>query len=178
MKSIRPALIAALVAAPLAILFAPAPVRAQQMILETEPGVDSATFCDSAHNLKTCASVHVETSALLKIGAVVRLDGADFVIDWMGPGYYLETGVVLEPVGKLFADLNGQRWVEVYPEEGKIHTSRGWSDKDRNKALSVADSLALDDGPEVKVKDVRLHLRVSPAPAGKKSAREPEPEKD
>lgn len=177
MKSIRPALIAALVAAPLAVLLAPAPVRAQQMILETEPGVDSLTFCDSAHNLKTCASVHVETSAILQIGAVVQLDGADFVIDWMGPGYYLETGVVLEPAGKLVSDLNGQRWVEVYPEEGKIHTSRGWTDKDRNKALSVTDSLALDDGPEVKVKDVRLHLRVSPA-ARKKSAREPEPEKD
>jgi hypothetical protein len=178
MRSIRPVLIAALVAAPLAVTLAPAPVRAQQMILETEPGVDSLAFCDSAHNLKTCASVHVETSAPLKTGVVVRLDGADFVVDWMGPGYYLETGVVLEPVGKLFSDLNGQRWVEVYPNEGKIHTSRGWNDKDRNQALSVADSLALDDGPEVKVKDVRLHLRVSPAPAGKTPAREPEPEKD
>ena len=177
MKSIRRALISSLIPAATALTLAASPLGAQQMILETEAGVDGLANCDSAHNLKTCASLHIETSVALKVGGLVQLDGEDFTVDWMGPGYYLETGVVLEPAGKLFSDLKGQRWIEVYPSEGKVHTSRGWNDKDRNLALSATDSLALDDGPEVKVKDVRLHLRVSPVPGGAKPARD-RPEHD
>jgi hypothetical protein len=149
-------------------------VRAHQMVLEAEPGTESLSFCDSLHNTANCGSVHIETQTALTVGATVQLDGEDWVVDWLGPGYYLETGVVIEPVGKLYADLDGQRWIEVYPEQGKPHTSRGWHDKDLNRALSSTDTLALDDGPEVKVKDVRLHLRVSPAPGGAKPAQEPE----
>jgi hypothetical protein len=148
------------------------PDKSAQMILEAEPGADGLAYCDSAHNLKTCASVHIETQLALAAGVRLQLDGEDFVVDWMGPGYYLENGLVLEPTGELVADLDGQRWIEVYPNEGKVHTSRGWHDKDRNRALSATDSLALDAGPELKVKDVRLHLRVSPAPA--KPAADPE----
>jgi hypothetical protein len=144
-------------------------VRDHQMILEAEPGTESLSFCDSLHNTATCASVHVETQTALTAGVTVQLDGEDWIVDWLGPGYYLETGVVIEPTGKLFADLNGQSWIEVYPEAGKVHTSRGWHDKDLNRALSSTDTLALDDGPEVKVKDVRLHVRVSPAPAAGKA---------
>jgi hypothetical protein len=151
-------------------------VRAHQMVLEAEPGTESLSFCDSLHNTATCNSVHVETQTALTAGVIVQLDGEDWIVDWLGPGYYLETGVVIEPTGKLIADLNGQRWIEVYPDPGKPHTSRGWHDKDQNLALSSTDTLALDDGPEVKVKDVRLHVRVSPAPASAK--REPGPEKD
>ncbi|HEY0556529.1 MAG TPA: hypothetical protein VGG20_19905 [Thermoanaerobaculia bacterium] len=156
----------------------PAAAQAQsakpsQMILETEPGADGLTYCDSAHNLKTCASVHIETQLALAVGVRLKLDGEDFVVDWMGPGYYLENGLVLEPTGQLVADLKGQRWLEVYPDEGKVHASRGWRDKDLNRALSAADSLALDAGPELKVKDVRLHVRVSPVPAREKPAAEP-----
>jgi hypothetical protein len=163
--SFRSALVPLALALPLLPLAARAqPEKASQMILETEPGADALSYCDTAHNLKTCVSVHIETQLALGVGVVVRLDGADFVIDWMGPGYYLENGLVLEPTGQLFSDLKGQRWLEVYPDEGKVHTSRSWGDRDRNRALSAADTLALDAGPELKVKDVRLHLRVSPVP--------------
>ncbi len=150
------------------------PAKPSQMILETEPGADGLSYCDSAHNLKTCASVHIEIQLALAVGVRLKLDGEDFVVDWMGPGYYLENGLVLEPTGQLVAGLNGQRWIEVSPDEGKIHTSRGWHDKDLNRALSAADSLALDAGPELEVKDVRLHLRVSPVPAPAKPAADPE----
>jgi hypothetical protein len=163
--SLRSALVFLVLALPLLPLAARAqPAKSSQMILETEPGAEGLSFCDSAHNLKTCASVHIETQIAIGIGVVLRLDGANFVVDWMGPGYYLENGLILEPTGPLVSDLRGQRWIEVYPDEGKVHTSRGWGDKDRNRALSAADTLALDAGPELKVKDVRLHVRVSPAP--------------
>ena len=171
----RKTLLVSLAALPLL----PAAAQAQsatpsQMILETEPGADGLTYCDSAHNLKTCASVHMETQLALAVGVRLKLDGEDFVVDWMGPGYYLENGLVLEPTGQLVADLKGQRWIEVYPDEGKVHASRGWRDKDLNRALSTADSLVLDAGPELKVKDVRLHVRVSPVPAPAKPAADPE----
>ena len=145
----------------------PATVKAQEMILEAEPGTESLAYCDSFHNTKTCASVHIETQVALSVGTTVQLDGHAYVVTWMGPGYYLDSGLVVEPTGELFADLKGQRWVEVKPHEGRAHSSRGWKDADRNRALSTSDTLALDDGPDLKVKDVRLHLRVKPAPETK-----------
>ena len=148
----------------------PAAVRAQEMILEAEPGTESLAYCDSLHNTKTCGSVHIDTQVALAVGSVVRLNGEVYVVTWMGPGYYLETGLVVEPAGALKADLKEQSWVEVKPREGRAHTSRGWQDTDRNRALSTSDTLALDDGPEVRIKDVRLHLRVKPAPGTKGEA--------
>jgi hypothetical protein len=143
--------------------------KAEEMILEAEPGTESLAYCDSLHNTKTCASAHVETQVALTAGATVQLDGRAYVVTWMGPGYYLDNGLVVEPTGELFADLKGQRWVEVKPHEGRAHSSRSWKDADRNHALSTSDTLALDDGPDLRVKDVRLHLRVRPAPETKET---------
>jgi hypothetical protein len=147
----------------------PAAAKAQEMILEAEPGTESLAYCDSLHNTKTCGSLHIETQVALAVGASVRLNGKVYIVTWMGPGYYLETGLVVEPTGALKADLKEQSWVEVKPREGRTHTSRGWQDADRNRALSTSDTLALDDGPEVRIKDVRLHLRVKPAPGTKEA---------
>jgi hypothetical protein len=146
-----------------------AATQAQEMILEAEPGTESLAYCDSLHNTKTCGNVHIETQVALAVGSVVRLNGQVYVVTWMGPGYYLETGLVVEPTGELKADLKEQSWVEIKPREGRAHTSRGWQDADRNRALSASDTLALDDGPEVRIKDVRLHLRVKPAPGTKET---------
>jgi hypothetical protein len=145
----------------------PAAAKAQEMILEAEPGTESLAYCDSLHNTKTCGSVHIETQVALAVGSSVRLNGEVYIVTWMGPGYYLDTGLVVEPTGALKADLKEQSWVEVKPREGRAHTSHGWRDADRNRALSTSDTLALDDGPEVRIKDVRLHLRVKPAPGMK-----------
>jgi hypothetical protein len=147
----------------------PAVAKAQEMILEAEPGSESLAYCDSLHNTKTCGSLHVDTQVALAVGGTVKLNGQAYVIAWMGPGYYLETGLVVEPTGQLKADLKGQSWVEVKPREGRVHTSRGWKDADRNRALSTSDTLAIDDGPEVRIKDVRLHVRVKPAPGTKET---------
>lgn len=168
MQSVRPAII---LAACCLLTLVPAISRAQEpqeprtsqeIILEADLGTESVAYCQNLHSM-TCASVHVETQTALKVGASLQLDGATYVLTWMGPGYYLETGVVLEPLGDPAADLEGQRWVEIKPHLGRVHTSRGWKDRDGNRALSASDRLALDDGPDVEVKDVRLHLRVRPA---------------
>jgi hypothetical protein len=167
-RVIRPAAIVSV----LGLALLPAAAKAQEMILEAEPGTESLASCDSAHNIKTCGSVHIETEVALAIGSILRLDGRIYVITWMGPGYYLGNGLVVEPTGRLQADLKGQGWVEVKPREGRTHTSRGWQDADRNRALSTSDTLALDDGPEVVVKDIRLHVRVIPAPEAKEAETE------
>lgn len=148
-------------------LWASSLCRAQEMILEAEPGTSTLSYCDMAHNIKTCASVHVETAVTLTVGSLLKLDGRLYVILWMGPGYYLESGAILEPSGDLVAGLKGQRWVEIKPHEGKVYVSRGWQDTDGNRALNAADLLDLTDRRskarlQARVKDVRLHVRVRP----------------
>jgi len=161
MQPIRSALLLA------ACLFSILPAgRAQDMILEAGTSADALLYCEMLHST-SCSMTHVETTVALRVGASVQLDGKVYVIAWIGPGYYLETGMVLAAQGDAVADLEGQRWVEIKPHEGKVHTSRAWKDKDRNRALSRSDTLALDDGPEVAIKDVRLLLRVAPAPEKK-----------
>ena len=146
----------------LSLALLPAALGAQQMVLEAEPGVDVLRACDSAHAIKTCEVFHIETG-LLAPGEPLQLSGRSYVLDWMGPGYYLESGVILQALGTTRSGLGGQRWLEVYPHEGRVHTSRSWKDTDGNRALSASDTLELDADRAVMVKDVRLHLRVRPA---------------
>ncbi|HKI01936.1 MAG TPA: hypothetical protein VKK31_08155 [Thermoanaerobaculia bacterium] len=150
----------------LSLALLPALLGAQQLTLEAAAGAESFLKCQTAHSIGTCEVLHIETGATLSVGATVQLSGRSFVVLWTGPGYYLESGVILQPMGKTRSGLGGQRWLEVYPHEGRIHTSRSWKDKDGNQALSASDTLELDADRALTVKDVRLHLRVRPA-AGK-----------
>src|SRR4051812_31641879 len=142
---------------------APAASRSQQLVLELDPGVVTLALCDSAHVVGKCSFVHIDPPAVVGIGVVIRLDGQPYTMDWMGPGYYLDTGVILQAQGKTRSDLAGQSWIEVYPKPGRVHASRSWQDTDGDRRLSVRDTLTLEDGKAVQIKDVRLNLRVSPA---------------
>jgi hypothetical protein len=141
-----------------------AAIRSQQLVLELPPGVSTLAYCDSAHVVGNCAQVHVETPDAVTTGETVQLNGKLYILDWIGPGYYLDSGVILQAHGKAKARLAGQSWVEVYPERGRVHTSRSWKDVDGNLLLSITDKLTLEDGRVVRIKDVRLNLRVSPVP--------------
>jgi hypothetical protein len=143
-------------------LLLPAVSRAQQVTLELEPGDTTLSVCDMAHKT-SCDMVHITAVSAVEIGAIVELDNQPYVLDWLGPGYHLDSGVILEPVGETRASLAGQRWVEVYPEEGRIHVSKKWQDRDASRRLSVSDTLTLEDGRAVRILDVRLHVRVTPA---------------
>lgn len=142
----------------------PAASPSQQLVLELPPGVTTLAYCDSAHIVNKCSYIHIETADAVTVGGTLQLDGKSYVLDWIGPGYYLDSGVILQAHGKSKARLAGQRWVEVYPERGRVHTSRSWKDVDGNLLLSIADKLTLEDGRVVRIKDVRLNLRVSPVP--------------
>jgi hypothetical protein len=142
------------------------PLRAQEMILEPEDGLDSLQNCNTVHRIATCEFFHYQTITYLGVDGLVKLDDKTYVVTWLGPGYYLESGVILQALGDpASAALAGQQWLEVYPEEGRIHVSRSWSDLDRNGALSLSDRLLFDSGRDLKVRDVRLNLRVKPVPA-------------
>jgi hypothetical protein len=137
--------------------------RAQEITLETRADASIAFYCQMLHST-TCTMVHVENTTVLSVGAALQLDGNPYVITWTGPGYYLSNGAVLEAEGEAVARLEGQRWVEVKPHAGRAHLSVGWKDRDGNGALSIADTLALEDGTVVEIKDVRLHIRAKRVP--------------
>jgi hypothetical protein len=132
------------------------------LILEAMAGVETLLSCEQTHITSTCQFKHVGSVLPVTIGSNILLDGEKYFVEWIGPGYYLSTGVVVQPLGETAAELKGQLWLEVYPNQGKTHTSRAWVDSDGNQALSTSDTLALDSDPPVTVKDVRLQLRVRP----------------
>lgn len=138
------------------------PVAAQSIIVEAEG--ETLAYCEYFHVPLTCEERHKTNEPLPTVGGILELDGESYFVEWMGPAYHMDTGVILQPTGVIKRGLKGQRWLEVYPNQGKIHTMRAWKDADGNRALSVSDTLALDSGSIVMVKDVRLELRVRPVP--------------
>jgi hypothetical protein len=143
----------------LALCLLPTTLQAQSLVLEAEPGVYELAYCDMAHIASLCEYRHIDKVS----DTALQLDGEDYIIEWKGPGYYLENGLVVQPLGETKAALKGQRWLEVSPRQGRIHTSQEWKDLDTDKNLGVADTLVLESGREVRIKDVRLHVRVRPA---------------
>lgn len=128
-----------------------------------DPGAAAVGFCHYLHVTSNCSERHVSGVTLTTEGTVLDLEGQLYLVEWTGPGYYLESGVVLQALGEAKAGLGGQRWMEVLPDRGKIHTSSGWKDQDGNRALSVSDTLTLVYGKALKtlkVKDVRLQIRA------------------
>jgi hypothetical protein len=133
------------------------------MVLEAPAGATYLAACNYLHNVRTCEQVHIDFVSAQNVGASLQINGRIYIVEGMGPGYYLESGVVLQPADSGVPGLEGQRWVEVYPDEGKLHTSHSWHDLDGNQALSPLDTLALDADGALKVKDVRLLVRVRAA---------------
>lgn len=148
----------------LAVLLA-SPSEAQTLVLEAEAGIESLFYCQWLHVPATCEYRHISQSVPPAVGEILQLDGKSYyIVEWMGPGYHLESGVILQPTGAVKRGLEGQNWLEIYPDEGKIRTSNAWNDVDGNLALSTSDMLTLDSAPAAMVKDVRFQLRLRPAP--------------
>jgi len=140
------------------------PSFSQELYLEPENGVDSLRECDYVHRIGVCETFHFVPVTGADPGGLIKLDDTLYVITWVGPGYYLESGEVLQPMGgdSISGLLAGQKWVEVHPELGRVHLSRSWQDSNADGALSRADVLELATGLRVRVRDVRLNLRVRP----------------
>lgn len=141
-----------------------APLASQTIVLEAEAGIEALLHCQWLQNQETGQWEHISNEVPPSVGGILQLDQKRYIVEWMGPGYHLESGVILQPTGAEKRGLKGQRWLEVYPDKGRIRTSRDWKDVDGNRALSASDTLALETGPALVVEDVRLQLRVRPAP--------------
>jgi hypothetical protein len=140
------------------------PLTAQTLVLEAKAGIEDLTYCDYVHVLVTCHERHVSNLLPPIVGGILELDGESHIVEWIGPGYHLESGVIVQPMGDTQRGLKGQLWLEVYPtDQEKIHRSQAWEDVDGNRALSASDFLTFEAGPALEVKDVRLQLRVRPA---------------
>ncbi len=142
------------------------PLAAESEVFEIlDPEARALAWCQTAHRVANCEEYHINQITLTPGGAVLDLDGHPYAVEWTGPGYYLESGVILQPLGEAKSGLQGQRWLEVYPEQGKVHVSQAWEDQDGNQVLSVSDTLKLGTrkaSKTLKVKDVRLQFRASP----------------
>lgn len=150
--------------------FAPMAFAAEPEVFEVmDPGAKALGYCNTLHRTSDCSTFHVSGVTVSAEGTLLDLDGQAYHVEWTGPGYYLESGVVLQPLGEAKAGLGGQRWLEILPDLGKVHTSSSWKDQDGNRALSVSDTLTLVEGKALKtlkIKDVRLHVRATPLPEG------------
>ena len=148
----------------------PAAFAAEPEVFEIlDPGAQTLAYCQTAHNKTTCEEYHINQITVAPEGPVLDLDGQKYAVEWTGPGYYLESGVILQPLGEAKSGLQRQRWLEVYPEQGRIHVSHGWEDQDGNRVLSVSDTLKLGTrkvSKPLKVKDVRLQFRARPLTEG------------
>ncbi|HEX6904284.1 MAG TPA: hypothetical protein VF789_31535 [Thermoanaerobaculia bacterium] len=145
----------------------PGALHTQEWIfLEADPGVTEVKPCDYLH-FETCNRQHVSAITLSSEGTLLELESGQYLVEWSGPGYYLDSGMIVQPVGETKSALKGQRWLEVFPKKGRLHTSIAWKDFDHDDLLSPSDQLILDSGRELTVKDRRLHLRVRPVPGGR-----------
>lgn len=146
-------------------LLSPAFASEPEVFEVMDPGARALGYCSTLHKTSDCSTYHVSGVTLTAEGTVLDLEGQAYLVEWTGPAYYLESGVVLQAMGETKAGLAGQRWLEILPERGRVYTSRSWKDEDGNRVLSVSDTLALGTGKALKtlkIKDVRLHVRASP----------------
>src|SRR5258705_12019294 len=88
----------------LSLLLIPVASRAQQTVFEAPPGVSSLSACDYLHNNLTCETFHLENLSVA-VGTKLKLGGTLYLVKWMGPGYYLDNGLVLELLGRTSAEL-------------------------------------------------------------------------
>src|SRR4051812_7434104 len=80
-------------------LLLPVSSRAQQMTLELESGDTKLVVCEIGHK-KGCEIGHFTSVTSTEVGATVEIDNQPYILDWLGPGYHLDSGVILEPVGE------------------------------------------------------------------------------
>lgn len=150
------------------LLVAATPVLAEGVFFEATHQNKSLQSCDILHQKRTCDDFHIivksaQDPTRLSPGDVIDLEGRSFKVSSIGPGYYVDGGVILRPVGETEAtNLSGQQWVEDWPNTGASYTSSFWSDRNADGLVSRSDTLTLDSSKILTVKDVRMVLWAEP----------------
>jgi hypothetical protein len=133
-----------------------------EILVERVLGAGEPQVCENLHIVVTCDYRHFSGMETTPAGTVVMLDDRPYSLVWKGNAYYLDSGIILHPVGLSGPSLAGQQWVEAYPSRGRTLTSQAWRDLDSDGLLSPADTLVFAGGLEAKVKDVRFNFVLKP----------------
>lgn len=92
----------------------------------------------------------------------IYLDGERFHIEWVGPTYYLDCDIIMEPMGE--SNPDGpicEEWIEIHPQHGAIRHVVGWDDNG-DGVVSPCDVIFFHDGLMCHVADVGTNIRVNP----------------
>ena len=153
----------------LSMLAAPLAAQAGERILEMEPKASAVAalpkVCDIYHEIypSYCQYWHViavEPIPTLKDGAVFTAENASgketFTVLWTGANLYLENGEVMLAKGSNEGSLS----VVTDLATQQSRTVTGWSDNDRDGALSAGDGIGLN-GKEAKILEIRNVVGVT-----------------
>ena len=114
----------------------PGLLMAQDKVVELEsiPGrEDIPENCSTWHELypNYCTSLHQDGfedngDGVLSPCDYIILDGERRHIDWVGPTYWTDCDLILEPIEFIPGDPTGQEWLEIWPNFGVPHIIEGW----------------------------------------------------
>jgi hypothetical protein len=164
-----------LVAAALLALL-PVSALAQDKILEldTLPGREAIPpDCSGWHELwpSFCAISHQDSlldngDGELSACDQIILDGSRYRVDWVGPTYWMDCELILEPTDYQPGSPVCQVWVEIWPDYGQQWHIDGWQDNG-NGVVDACDILVVSGQGTVltcHLNEVALNIRVTGEP--------------
>jgi type I restriction enzyme, S subunit len=137
---------------------------AQELNLEVTDPIWLLKSCDRVHAISgesKCTTYHVTIGQVQppQVSTQIYLDGKPYVIQWMGTGYYLASGRILQEASG--SEFGGLQMLEIRPSSGLVHKT-SWQDRDQDGQISVSDTFTVDGRAEPIV-DLRLNIRVVPS---------------
>lgn len=160
-----------------ALALLPAAAFAQDKILEldTPPGREPIPpDCSGWHELwpSFCAMAHQDSledngDGLLSACDYIYLDGSRYHVDWVGPTYWLDCELIVEPTDFQEGDPTCQMWVEVWPDYGQQWHVDSWQDNG-NGVVDACDVIIVTGpggtGLICHINEVRTNIRVTGDP--------------
>jgi len=111
---------------------------AQDMVMELDappPREDITDNCSTWHELwpNFCAVSHQDDfedngDGVLSPCDYIHLDGHRLHVDWVGPTYWLDCDLILEPIDPQPGDPVCQEWIEIWPNYGNLWHVDNWDD--------------------------------------------------
>ncbi len=144
---------------------------AQDKIVELDsvPGREAIPDdCSTWHELWPgfCASSHQDAfedngDGELSPCDYIHLDGHRLHVDWVGPTYWTDCDVILEPIDYVPGDPSCQEWIEIWPNYGALYHIESWEDNGDGE-VGPCDSITLGGQPplDCHITDVGVNIHV------------------
>lgn len=155
----------------------PAGAFAQDKVLEldTLPGREPIPpDCSGWHELwpSFCAISHQDSiqdngDGELSACDYIYLDGQRYHVDWVGPTYWLDCELILEPTDFQPGNPVCQNWIEIWPDYGLLWHVDSWEDNG-NGVVDACDFITVTgpDGTTLSchINEVATNIRVTGDP--------------